>query len=549
MDAFCAALHAQRARKRAATGRDLFVWDGELYLETHRGTLTTQAWLKRANARAERRLRAIEILLASAPDPAVARELAPGLDAAWEVVLLHQFHDILPGSSIAAVYDDARAAYAALEAELDEFLAAAARALAARADLRGRAAPLLVLNPCAHRRSAVVRWGERRLFLPDLPGLGALVADGAAEGVDPEGGVETTPRSLRNAHLSATFDAAGRLVDLRARALDRPVNAVGPDGAALAIDRLVAYADRPRRWEAWNVDEDYTDRAEAVDGPPEAVEVVEARPLRGTIEVRRRFRASTLVQRTSLDAGARHLEVELFADWREERTLLRALFPTAIRARHATCGIQFGHLLRATHRNTSWDAARFEVPGHRWMDLSQPGLGLAVLDDGIYGRSCHENVLGLSLLRSPSFPDPGADRGEHTMRYGLHPHGGDWRAAGVPRATDEFAEGTVVVPLAGLAGGAEAELPRPFDLVLEEGDVEVACFKPAEDGRGRILRLVERHGGLARGRILWRGSAPAVRPVDLLERPATAAEEARAEDGATRFVLRPFRILSLRVGS
>ena len=551
VDDFCAAIHAERAEQRAATGRDLFVWDGELYMEGHRGTLTTQGWLKRANAAAERRLRTIEIMLASLPDAAVARGFRDRLDAAWKAVLLHQFHDVLPGSSIAEVYDDARAAYAEIEAELDELLTLAGRALTAGADVAGLTEPVLVFNPSSHRRSAVAKHGLRRLFINDVPALGGTIVEGALEGADMEGGVRTTDRSLQNEFIAVAFDLEGRVIDLRERGGRAAVNAVDDNGAPIPLDRLVAYEDRPRRWEAWNVDDDHTDVAERIDGTPESVQVVEARTVRGSIEVCHRFRDSLLRRRYSLASGARHLEVEVHVDWHEERTLLRSLHAVNVRARHATYGIQFGHLVRATHRNTSWDQARFEVPGHRWMDLSQPGTGLAVLDDGKFGRSCHGNVLGLSLLRCPNFPDPGADRGEHVIRYGLMPHGGDWRAAGVPREAAEAAEGTVVVVLEAVGPevrGRGEPLARPFDLVVEEGDFEVACFKPAEDGDDRILRLVERHGGTTRGRIEWRRPVGEVHTVDLLERPrAGGAAAATTTGGVTRFSLAPFEILTLRI--
>ncbi|MBI4879357.1 MAG: alpha-mannosidase [Planctomycetes bacterium] len=502
VDEFCTALHAARDAARAESGRDLAVWDGELYMEGHRGTLTTQGWLKRANARAERRLRALEALLAAAPESATARALLPRLDRLWKTVLLHQFHDILPGSSITAVYDDARAAYAHLEEELQDALASAARALAAEAGEEN--ASFLVFNPCSHSRSGVARLGGRFALIEDLPALSAAFL-GAANAREAEGGaaVSVGRRTLANAHLSLTLDDAGRIAELREKAAPLAVNAVFPGGALCPLNQLT----------------------------------------RGALEVLRRFRSSRIVERYVLDAGARRVEIEWRIDWREERTVLRTLNAANVRARHWTSGIQFGHLLRATHQNTSWDEARFEVPGQRWMDLSQPGLGLALFDDGKYGRSCLGNVLGLTLLRSPNFPDPTADRGEHEFRLGLMPHGGDWRAAHVPRQADELAEPPIVLPLRDAAppgapdpaGASEPTRRAPFRLAVREGgDAEIACFKPAENGAGLILRLVERHGGLTRLRLNWN------LPV--------AALEHWPESRATAVTLSPFEILTLKIG-
>ena len=184
------------------------------------------------------------------------------------------------------------------------------------------------------------------------------------------------------------------------------------------------------------------------------------------------------------------------------------------------------------------------------MDVSQPGLGLAVLDDGRIGRSCTEGVLALTLLRSPCMPDPESDRGEHAFRYALMPHAGDWRAAHVPREADEVADPVVVLPIPAARGGEDGSGPRaPFRLELSSGDLEIACFKLAEDGNGRILRLVERHGGIASGRIEWPSAVPDVRAVNLLEEPAEADVAHPGGSAITTFSLRPFEILTLAVGS
>ena len=539
VDEFCAGLHAARERERARTGCDLAAWDGELYLEQHRGTYTTQAWLKAANARAEERLRAIEALWAGSGE-ALPEETTARLDAAWKTVLLHQFHDILPGSSIHEVYVEAQETYEELETELDALLEEAATRIVPPGEMA-------IFNPSSHRTDAIVELGSGELcFVRDLPALGAQsLDDGASE---PRHLVETTPTSLSNGLVELELDAAGRIARLVSCETGRPVNAVGDDGALLPLNQLVLYRDRPRRWDAWNVDEDYTDVAVPLDGTAEAIEVIEAGPLRGVIECRRSFGESNLVQRYVLRAGERRVEIESEIDWREDRRMLRALFPTSIRASHWSCGTQFGHVERTTQRNTPWDLARFEVPGRRWMDLSQPGLGLAVLDHGKVGRSGADGTLGLSLLRAPGFPDPEADRGEHHIRYALMPHAGDWRAAGVAREADAFAEPPLVIAGAAAAEavGPETLAPPPFTLGIEApGDVEVACFKPAESGSGTILRLVERHGAHTRVRLDWCSPPKAVAGTDLLERPLS--RELEQSGRRSSLTLAPFEIVTLRI--
>ncbi|MCA8973868.1 MAG: alpha-mannosidase, partial [Planctomycetes bacterium] len=340
IDAFCTALHRERAAARAREGRDLPVWDGEFYLEKHRGTLTTAAWLKQANARAEQRLRVIETLLAGAGDAAARAAFGERLEACWQTVLLHQFHDILPGSSIAAVYDDARAAFAALDDELAAAEEAAFGALAARlggcVDDGPAPSSWLLFNPCSHRRSGVVTVAGAPRWIADVPALGAVVV-GAAEALPAAvAPVTTTANRLRNGLLAVTLDAAGRIAEFTAAGCDADALRGRDDhGGPLPLNQLVVYEDRPRRWEAWDVDFDYTDRGTELDGPV-TIAVVEDGPLRGAIEVTHAFGHSRVVQRYVLAAGSRYLAIETEVDWQEEHAFLRALFPTGIRARAAT---------------------------------------------------------------------------------------------------------------------------------------------------------------------------------------------------------------------
>ncbi|MBK8979434.1 MAG: alpha-mannosidase [Planctomycetes bacterium] len=551
MDAFCERLHRERDAARAAEGRDLPVWDGELYLEMHRGTTTSAAWLKRANADAENRLRRIEALLAGAGDAALRERWVPRLRACWRSLLLHQFHDILPGSSIAAVYDDARRALAELDAELRTAERETLAALAARFGAHGAIRPVVVFNPCSHARSGYADVDGRPCRADDVPPLGAVLIDAAATAPVDEP-VRTTATSLANGYLTATIDTAGRVAALTVEGADAPVNArvdaPGSNGSPAPLNQLVAYEDRPRRWEAWDIDFDHTDRAALLDGPAEEIVVRAALPERGEIEVVRRYGRSTIRQRYVLHAGAHALEVRTAIDWQEERTLLRALFPTRIRARAATFGIQFGHLERPTHRNTSWEEARYEVPGRRWMDVAQPGLGLAVLDDGKYGRTARDGTLGLTLLRSTQYPAADLDRGTHEFRYALLPHGGDWRAAEVPEAADELCEPLVAVGLDAASARSDGLAAwRPVELVLPRaGSVEIAALKPAEDGDGVVLRLVERHGGDCPIELRWHVPAGDVRAVDLCERPLVGRVVGHDPTARrTRTTLRPFEILSL----
>jgi alpha-mannosidase len=307
------------------------------------------------------------------------------------------------------------------------------------------------------------------------------------------------------------------------------------DGRA---NQLWAYTDKPRNWEAWDVDEGYEQEGEEISGV-QSVEVVENGPLRASVRVVRRWRGSTIAQTYRLLSGSRRLDVESYVDWHERRVLLRTLFPLAVRSHETTCETMFGAVRRPTHHNTPWDATRFEVSAHRFCDLSEPGYGVALLNDGKYGHSAKGNVVGISLLRSPLYPDPFADEGEHRFTYSIFPHQGDWTAAGVAREAFDLN-----APLFPVLAQGDA-LPHEFSLLEAEGlELALGSLKLAEDADSVILRLYEPHG--ARGECTLRFG----RPVERVER-VNLLEEAKGpvevHQGAVRLRVRPFEVVTLNV--
>lgn len=527
-------------------------WVGELYLELHRGTLTTQGEIKRLNRSAEHRLLEAEAFCALAARRGGAPYPEEELGGLWRTLLLNQFHDILPGSSIREVSEEARRQLEGVVSLAGGLRDRALRSLAedgqgtswtvANAGLYARPLSVVLPEPAVEgvedprgRPLPTQRVAEGLLVHdPDVrvPGLGWV-------GLHPSGRGRGEPRqtvraegssrgvTLQNGLLSVEIGEGGGILglyDLEA----------GREALAGPANRLVAYADRPREWEAWDIDEDYA--AEGEELPPGSVEVVEEGPLRASVRVERRWRSSRVVQLYRLLAGSRRLDVETEIDWHERRVLLRALFPLAVRSHEATFETMYGAVRRPTHRNTSWDAARFEVAAHRWADLSEPGYGVALLNDGRYGHSALDNVLGISLVRGPLYPDPLADEGVHRFTYSLLPHPGDWTEAGV--VEEAFALGSPLVAVEGSPRGAGG--------FLEAGGVRLAlgALKRAEDGEGLILRLYEPHG--ARGRSTLRFGDPPVRVrrTNLLEEPG---EELGVEDGAVCLEVRPFEVVSLLV--
>ena len=533
-------------------------WTGELFLELHRGTLTTQARVKKLNREAEHRLLEAEALLSLATlhgGEYPAREL----EATWKALLLNQFHDILPGTSIPEVYEvthrELEDAVETAEDLRDGSFSPAGTGnpalLLANASLNGR--PLSVLLTADRRPGAAgmadadgnplptqeAEGGALLVHAPDreVPPLGWTALQ-PGDGGGPEDGpgvrveVADGRTVMENDLLRVEIGDDGTLH----RVHDGEVGREVLDGRA---NQLWAYSDRPRNWEAWDVDEGYEQQGEEISSV-ESIEVVERGPLRASVRVRRRWRGSAISQTYRLLSGSRRLDVETHVDWHERRVLLRTLFPLNVRSHEVTCETMFGAQRRPTHGNTEWDAARFEASAHRFCDLSEPGYGVALMNDGKYGHSARGNVLGISLVRGPLYPDPLADEGGHRFTYSLYPHPGDWTAAGVAR--EALALNSPLVPVE--AGGEG--LPREFSFVRPEG-VELALggFKAAEDGRGHILRLYEPHGARGRCRLTFPGGLRGVERINLLEDSGYGNPEVSGDDVLVD--VGPFEVVTLRV--
>ena len=513
------------------------IWDGELYLELHRGTYTTHARLKAANRNAERALREIEalgILDGSTCQPKNRDQV--WLNKAWKTVLLNQFHDILPGSSIEKVYEEAHEGLDHLQSESIARITDGLRDLAPKFDAGTAEKPVLIWNPSSTGRSSVVDTDSGPRYVRDIPAMGFRLIDSAHDQT-PENAVTSTDRTLDNGRVKATIDEAGRVSAMMVDGEELPLNE--------PLNTLVLHADRPRRWQAWDLDRDYDDHREAQTTPAESITLVEDSRLRGVIESRRTLgQASSIIQRYVLEADSSIVKIETRLDWHENDTILRAEFSPQIRSRQATYGIQFGSLARPTHRNTSHEKAAFEVPGHLWMDLSQPGRGLAVLDDGSrLGRSCHDMTLGLSLVRSTSFPDPNADRGVHEFTYAIMPHQGDWRAADVDGAAERLGMPTRSTPAcAGSRGPFKDGHTLLPGLEFMKG-IEIAALKNAEDGDGKIVRLVEKRGASRMLAIDLSGHGSNATDVDLRERPLKTVKASK--DLNVHFT--PYQIITIRV--
>jgi alpha-mannosidase len=530
------------ARIRAEGADDeLPVWVGELYLELHRGTFTTLGAIKKGNRELEGALRDTELFAWAASSLTGEPVPAAELDQAWRTLLLHQFHDILPGSSIHWVHQDTLTAHAEVRAVTDEILGRSLGAIAGRVDTGLAERPVLVANSLPWARDEVVEV-DGGLHRVSAPPCGWAVADLAASApVDaaPVTPVTAGPGWMDNGLLRVEWDDAGLLRSIRHLSSGR--EAVAPGGAANLLQLL---EDHPRDWDAWDIDRDAFDTAVDLIAA-DTVELVEISPLRATLRIVRAFGRSRIDQRVQLSAGSGRVEVHCDVDWHEDHQLLKVAFPLDVRAATARHEIQFGHVERPTHRNTSWDAARFETCAHTWVDLSEEGFGVALLNDGKYGHDVLGNVVRLSLLRAPTWPDPLADRGRHRFAYALFPHAGPPTTAGVIAEAHAFNAPLRLVPLDPSTGDG-APLPGRRSLVTVEGPgVVISAVKVADDADGTIVRLHEAFGGRRRVTLHVLGVSAAER-TDLLEDPV-AADPMPVHDGCVELDLGPFELVTLRL--
>ncbi|MEU4922921.1 glycoside hydrolase family 38 C-terminal domain-containing protein [Streptomyces parvus] len=524
------------------------VWSGELYLELHRATYTTQAKTKQGNRRSEHLLREAELWATTAAlrSPSY-RYPYERLDRVWKTVLLHQFHDILPGSSIAWVHREARNTYEEVRAELADLVAEAVTSL-------GAAEGLVALNSSPYDRVQVIELdAEAAGVLPSgahvqelseggaaalarSPGLGAGLLDGAAV---PERAVTAEASDagaivLDNGLLRVVVDGDGLVSSVHDLVAGREVLVPGARANLLQL-----HPDHPNQWDAWDIDRHYRNTRTDLTAA-DSVSLVEEGPLRAAVRVVRSFGKSTVVQELRLAAGARQLDIDTEVDWQESEKVLKAAFPLDVYAERSTAEIQFGHVHRATHDNTSWDAARFEICAHRWLRVAEPGYGVALLNDSTYGhdvtRTPHPDGLGttvrLTLLRAPHSPDPHTDLGAHRFRYALAPGA---------EVTDAVREGLALnLPL-------RAAVAPAVPALVSTGHpaVTVESVKLAEDRSGDVIvRLYESAGGRARTRLKVSFPVTEARITDLLERPLHPAE---TDGDGLVLDLRPFQILTVRL--
>ncbi len=398
-----------------AVSDDLPIWNGELYLEYHRGTYTTHARNKRANRKSEFLLHDAEFLAtyASLLDSNFQYPTSK-FQAAWELVCLNQFHDIIPGSSIAPVYAESLQQYQQVHQSVTEIRDQALVVIA-----KNLGADQLIVNPTSFTRNEPVEFDGKLIDVGELPPYSVTPLN--REGLNVERStLNVSTKHLENDFIHVELNAAGDIARIYDKTAQREVL---PQGTA--ANQFQAFEDRPLNWDAWDIDIFFDDKMWLAE-PATSIEVVKQGPLRATIEIKRRILNSEYVQLISLTHNSPRIDFETNIDWRERKALLKVAFPVDVLAPKATFEIQWGNVERPTHRNTSWDWARFETAAQKWVDLSEGDYGVSLLNDCKYGHDIYENVIRLTLLRGTTAPDPQADLGEHSFKYSLLPHIGSW---------------------------------------------------------------------------------------------------------------------------
>jgi len=535
---------------------DLCTWTGELYFELHRGTYTSQAANKKANRECEFLLRDAEWLATFCECPrGYPRQ---SIEKAWKLVLLNQFHDIIPGSSVKEVYEDSARDYEEVRRIGEGIVRDCLKVMGSKLDSSEANCPVAVFHNSVTASQAELDWAES--WVPSALKVGEeslpvqLVDDFGEPKVifsspeDSLGAValgdlsDSTPRFLprlkaagrriENDELAVKFDNNGNITSIQTLD-DDPTEFVTPGKLA---NLFQIFEDHPLFWDAWDVDA-YALETQRDLVRSEKFEIVERGPVRVAVELVKTFGNSTIRQRISLGPTP-GIRFDTQIDWHEEDKMLKVAFPINVNTHRATYEIQYGHVERPTHRNTSWDVARFEVCAQKWADMSEGGHGAAILNTGKYGYDALGDTLRLTLLRSPKAPDPTCDMGRHRFTYVLLPHYDQVQHSDVVAAAYAI-NAPVRVARLEPARGLQAQLPR--FVACDNRNVVIEAVKKAEDSENILVRLYECHN--TRGTAVLQTAMP-VKHAWLADLNENKLQTLDVVDGSVRFDYTPFEILT-----
>lgn len=516
----------ERVKKRTEKNKKLPRWQGELYLEYHRGTYTSMAQNKKFNRKSEFMFENAETL--SLMSEKLTGEEYPQKDLhdSWETILLNQFHDIIPGSSIKDVYDVSKEQYLEIQKTGKNIIDKSKNDIAQKLDTDGG---ILVFNPNSFEGEGTVALDGKTVYVKGIPAKGYKVI----KEVKSENGIKLTDKSLENKFFKITLDKTGALSRIYDKKNKRDVLKKGQCGNV-----LTAYEDLPRAYDNWELSNYYTDKSWEISDLQSIEQIFDG--ARAGLKITRKFLSSTIEQTVWLYDDIAKIDFDNDIDWKESHIVVKTAFPVDINANKATYEIQYGNVERPTHKNTSWDAAKFEVCAHKYADISEYGYGVSILNDCKYGHDIHNGVIRLTLLKCGTFPNPDADKCRHTFTYSLYPHAGDFREAGTIKKAYELN-----VPMTAVkVKASQGSLPDSYSFISSSCDnVIIETVKKAEDGSGTIARMYESFNKRTDVTIKTGFDFEKAYICDLLENEET---EIKTTANELKLTLKPFEIVTVK---
>lgn len=549
----------ERLEKTVKKTGKIPTWVGELYLETHRGTYTSMARNKRMN-------RKTEFLYLNVETFSMFYHLLGGeypkekLDENWKIILLNQFHDIIPGSSIEAVYKDSKKQYEELIRDGKQMYQTALEGLTAHIAASGEG--YAVFNPtscvqdnlvliesgqelqgvqdsCGNRTSVQKIGKDQYLFYAkDVPSKGYQVFY-PAEAAE-ESGMLTAEENkngylLENDYFRVLVDQTGSLTEVYDKKAGRQALKQGERGNVIR-----AFEDKPVKFNAWDIDIYYTEKMWEVDQVT-SMKIKENGPVRLILRVEKRFLDSDISQDIILYRNLPRIDFDTTIDWKEKEILLKAEFPVDVNASKATFEIQYGNLERSTHRNTSWDEAKFEVCAHKWMDISETDYGVSLLNDCKYGCDVLGTTMRLTLLKSGIHPNPHADNEVHHFVYSLYPHQGDWRQGQTVSMAYALNNGFSSLPVT----AGKGELPEKMSMLsVDAPNVIIESIKRAEYDDSVIVRLYETDNSRANVTMRFFRDVSEAYECNMLEEEEQKLE---CDRECVKFTMKPFEIKTIKI--
>lgn len=534
----------EELEERVEGNKSLPVWEGELYFEYHRGTYTSMGRNKRSNRRCEQLLMDVELL-----EVLTGTSEKEEMDKIWRTVLLNQFHDILPGSSIAEVYEVTKKEYAEIESRLAEMIAEKLNLL-----MDGGQDKISVFNTLGFDRNDVVSLGDCHAaaltdesgkiypvqetaqgavaYITDIPAKGGKTLQLLDTVKEEASRIQITENGIETPFYRISIDENGLFTSIYDKECDREVLKAGEKGNLLRM-----YEDKPMHYDCWDIDMYYSEKywdAEKAD----KIQWTEEGPVRATLEIQRTISNSVIKQEIHFYADSRRIDFSTWVDWKEHQHLLKVHFPVNIHSDEATFEVQFGNLKRKIHGNTSWDEARFESCGQKWMDISEGHYGVSLLNDCKYGYSAKDSNIALTLIKSGIDPNKTADQEEHVFTYALYPHKEMWSAAGTVQEAYKLNQPAYATK------GELKNTGKSF-ISTDKDNIIIETVKPAENGDGMIVRLYDCENSLTKATLTFaEGMLESVEECNLMEE-----KEADIEACGNSFTVsvKPYEIKTYRV--